>query len=61
MRGCLAPVNCIPIISIARLVPTYRHLAHGLHLFYAIHDFGFPGWPEPNLDWDSGYRGVRSI
>jgi hypothetical protein len=25
-------------------------LANGVHLVCAIHDFGFPGWPELNLD-----------
>ena len=40
------------------------HLANGLQFIKAIHDFGFPGWPELNLDWVSviggsdHYRGL---
>jgi hypothetical protein len=40
------------------------HLANGLQSIKVIHDFGFPGWPEPNLDWipviggSDQYRGL---
>ena len=29
------------------------------HLLYPLQQnkIGFPGWPEPNLDWDSGFGG----
>ncbi len=28
----------------------HKHLANGVHSTRLIHDFGFPGWPELNLD-----------
>lgn len=27
-----------------------KYLASGLHIIRLIHEIGFPGWPEPNLD-----------
>jgi len=34
-------------------------LAHGLLSFSAtlLKKIGFPGWPDPNLDWVSGFGG----
>jgi hypothetical protein len=26
-------------------------------IFNVAYKIGFPGWPEPNLDWDSGLGG----
>jgi hypothetical protein len=49
------------IIKLDEAVNPGQHLACSVQFRRAIHDFGFPGWPELNLDWVTGYWGVRSI
>jgi len=38
------------IMMIVETETISTRLANGVHLPSVIHDFGFPGWPELNLD-----------